>query len=111
MIWSRGCGPNIRALALLLLWLFVMGASCADSFDLSDDIPLPLSGFQQAFQPDVLIDDIKKAKDGVFPSSWMEGWDTAATPGDLRPGPALTSHHPLRASHVPLYQAFRSYRI
>lgn len=53
---SRFSPSSLRFELLLSAWFLTTGLACADVFDLSEDILVPLTAYQQNLEPDELIE-------------------------------------------------------
>jgi hypothetical protein len=99
-----------RIEALLVCWLLVIGFSVVDTIDLTDDVLLPQSLLQQAFEPETIENG--KA-DAVLFAGTLLGWATVA-PAEYRYYAVVArSWMPVLPRDLlsPLFQRIRVYRI
>ena len=108
MKWLRS-QSILRAEVVLLVWLFVGSSGWADTLDLSEDIVSPLTGIQQAIEPDIL-DDVRKVLGPVILESAQVVF-VAGTPLSCPEHLPQISPTPLRLSYLPLYRFICVYRI
>ena len=106
--WLR-CQSIVRAEVMLVALLAVGGLPCADTFDLSDALVLPLAGLQQAVEPD-LLDDFSEILKPVLVHSALGNLDLEM-PRSLLRHLSHISQTPLQLSALPLYQVICVYRI
>ena len=106
--WLR-CQSVVRAEVMFVALFVVGGLAWADTFDISDDLVLPLAGIQQAIEPD-LLDDLSEILKPVLLHS-VPGSLVPETPQSPPRHLSLISQTLLHRSALPLYQVICVYRI